>query len=157
VCNDLFLSLWTFVGSVVRNIISSCSFLCNRHGVDKDNVFVPYTQVGRLVGGELEFDLCDRFGGVEAFRTGACAVEDRVAAIQAHFVLELLLPLGRLAIPGIGHPSVSLHERRGAEVLVLVPPVGRAGGGAAGAEDAFVEPVELLAVLLRLEDLALLR
>lgn len=39
---------------------------------------------------------------------------------------------------------------RGAEVLVGAPPVGGAGGGAAGAEDALVHPVQLLPVLLRL-------
>lgn len=45
------------------------------------------------------------------------------------------------------HTSRHLHEDRGAEVLVGVPPVRRARGAAAGAQDALVHAVELLAVL----------
>lgn len=46
-----------------------------------------------------------------------------------------------------------MEERGGAEVLLGVPPVGGAGGGAAGAEDALVHAVELGAVGLGLRDL----
>jgi hypothetical protein len=44
-------------------------------------------------------------------------------------------------IPGVIEPAVRLEEDGWAEVLLAVPPVGWAGGGAAGAEDAFVEAV----------------
>lgn len=44
-----------------------------------------------------------------------------------------------------------MKERCGTEVLVLVPPVARAGGRAARTEDALVQAVELLAVLRALE------
>ena len=36
----------------------------------------------------------------------------------------------------------------------MVPPVGRAGGGTAGTKDAFIEAIQFLTVLLRLEELA---
>lgn len=39
-----------------------------------------------------------------------------------------------------------MEQHGGTEVLFAVPPVGGARGGAAGAEDAFVEAVELFAV-----------
>ena len=56
---------------------------------------------------------------------------------------------------GISHPSVSSHESGRSEVLVLVPPVTRATGRAAGAENALVQAVKLPTVLLRLQELAL--
>jgi hypothetical protein len=59
---------------------------------------------------------------------------------------------------GDGGIPVGVEQRGRAEVLLRVPPVGRAGGGAAGAEDALVHAVELGPVGLGLRDLlALLR
>jgi hypothetical protein len=69
-----------------------------------------------------------------------------MASIQAELILQLLLPLLGRRIARIRDPPIRLHERRGPEVLVLVPPVGGARGGAACAEDAFVETVEFGAV-----------
>lgn len=51
-----------------------------------------------------------------------------------------------MLVAGVGQPAVGLEEHGGTEVFFAVPPVGGAGGGAAGAEDAFVEAVELLPV-----------
>jgi hypothetical protein len=73
-----------------------------------------------------------------------------VAAVQAHRVVERVPALGRLLVAGVGQPPVGLQEDGGAEVLLRVPPVGRARGRAARAEDAFVETVELLPVRLAL-------
>jgi hypothetical protein len=44
---------------------------------------------------------------------------------------------------GDGGIPVGVEQRGQGEVLLRVPPVGRAGGGAAGAEDALVHAVEL--------------
>jgi len=52
-----------------------------------------------------------------------------------------------------GHSHLHQHGR--AEVRVGVPPVRRAAGGAARAQDALVHPVELLAVHLGLQELLL--
>ncbi len=73
-----------------------------------------------------------------------------MASVQAHAVVQHLFPLGRALVARIGEPAVRLQQDGGAEVLFAVPPVRGAGGGAAGAEDAFVEAVELLAVCGRL-------
>ena len=51
---------------------------------------------------------------------------------------------------------VRLQQDSWAQVLVLVPPVGGARGGAAGAEDALVQAVQLGARRLALEVLLLL-
>ena len=70
-------------------------------------------------------------------------------------MLTALLPKRRRGAKrgqgGQGGAPVGLHEDSWAQVLVRVPPVARAGGGAAGAEDALVEAVDLGAVLHRLE------
>lgn len=102
-------------------------------------------------------------------------VENSMAPIQTHFVLETLLALPTMGVlsaqglymskrtcfgkaysatsthSGVSHPPVSLHERSRSEVLILVPPVGRARRRAAGAENTFVETIEFLAVLDRLK------
>ena len=91
-------------------------------------------------------NLCDRLSRVQALRTSPAAVQDRVAPIQAHAIVQHLLPFRLVLVARIGQPAVGLEEHGGAEVFFAVPPVGGAGGGAAGAEDAFVEAVELFAV-----------
>ena len=95
-------------------------------------------------------DLSNRQGGVQAL--GACprAVENGVASVQAHAVVEGVLALGLPLVTRIGDPAVRLEENGRSKVLLLVPPVRGAGCRAAGAENAFVETVELLAVLLGL-------
>lgn len=108
------------------------------------------TQLTRLGESHALLDLGNRQRRVEAL--GACprAVKNGVASVQAHAVVEGVLALGLLLVTRVGDPAVRLEKNSGSEVLLLVPPVGRAGCRAAGAENAFVETVELLAVLLGL-------
>ena len=91
-------------------------------------------------------DLRNRPAGVQALGTRPRAVEDGVAPVQTHAVVQHLLPLGLVLVARVGEPAVGLQQHGGAEVFLAVPPVRRARGRAAGAEDAFVEPVELFAV-----------
>ena len=95
-------------------------------------------------------DLGNRQAGVEALGARPGAVENGVAAVQAHRVVEGVLALGRLLVAGVDQPAVRLEQDGGAEVLLRVPPVRGARGRAAGAQDALVEAVELLAVRLAL-------
>lgn len=71
-----------------------------------------------------------------------------MASVQAHAVVQRILALSFLFISRVGYPAVGLEEDSRAEVLLLIPPVRRAGCRAAGAENAFVETVELLALRL---------
>jgi hypothetical protein len=89
---------------------------------------------------------------------GACprAVKNGVATVQAHAVVEGFLALSHLLVSRVGDPAVRLEKNSGSKVLLLVPPVRGARRRAAGAENAFVETVELLAILLGLAVLATL-
>lgn len=100
--------------------------------------------------GELLLDVGNGETGVETLGAGTRAVENGVAAVQAHGVVESVLALGVALITGIGEPAVRLEEDGRAEVLLGVPPVRGARGRAAGTENALVETVKLLAVGLGL-------
>ena len=73
-----------------------------------------------------------------------------MAAIQTHGIVERGLALLGPLVAGIGQPAIALQQHGGAEVLLAVPPVARARGRAARAQDAFVQPVEFLALPRRL-------
>jgi len=97
--------------------------------------------------GQKFLDLGDGFARVQTLGAGLGAVHDGVAAIDRERVLQLVQALGGMLITGVDDPAVGLHEHGGAEVLVAVPPIGRAGCGAARAQDALVETVEFLSVV----------
>ena len=69
-----------------------------------------------------------------------------MASIQAHAVIQHRLPLRLMFVTAVCEPAVGLQENSGTEIFFAVPPVGGAGCGAAGAENAFIEAVELLTV-----------
>jgi hypothetical protein len=91
-------------------------------------------------------DLRNGQSGVQSLRARPRAVQDGVASVQAHAVVEGVLALGGLLVTRIVDPSVGLEEHGWSEVLLGVPPVGWAGCAAASAENALVEAVELAAV-----------
>lgn len=70
-----------------------------------------------------------------------------MATVDTHAVVESGLALGGALVTRVGQPAVGLEQDGGAQVLLTVPPVGRARGRAAGAQNAFVETVELPTVL----------
>lgn len=76
----------------------------------------------------LLLDLGNGLAGVQALGAGACAVEDGVATVQAHGVLELGLAGLRALVSGVNQPSVGLQQDGGAEVLFGIPPVRGARG-----------------------------
>mmetsp|Transcript_15215 Transcript_15215/g.41587 ORF Transcript_15215/g.41587 Transcript_15215/m.41587 type:complete len:308 (-) Transcript_15215:66-989(-) len=104
-----------------------------------------------LVGlGDLLLQVDDRLRRVEALGAAVGAVHDAVAAVELHGVVDPGEALLRELVAGVGDPAVGLHEHGRAEVVLGVPPVGRAGGHAAGAQDALVHAVQLGAVVLAL-------
>lgn len=93
-------------------------------------------------------DFGDGLGGVEALRAGVRTVHDRVAAVEAERVFERVQPFARGLVAAVSDPAVSLQQHGGAEEAVAVPPVGRARGRAAEAEDASCRAVAVRAVEL---------
>src|SRR5688572_33428250 len=82
--------------------------------------------------------LRDRLGRIEALGADVGAVHDRVAAIEAEGILQLVEPLARHLVAAVGKPAIGLEQDRGAEELLRIPPIAGAGGGAAGAQYALV-------------------
>lgn len=119
----------TKIGARGKNNVQNLGFLLERH---------------------LLLDLGNGEAGVQALGARPRAVEDRVAAVEAHGVLKGLHALGLFLVARVGQPAVRLQQDRRAQVLLRVPPVGRARCRAAEAQDALVQAVELLAVLLAL-------
>src|SRR5271165_560743 len=78
-------------------------------------------------------DMGDRLGGVQALRAGLGAVHDRVAAVEAERVLEIVEPLALRFVARIDEPAVRLQQDRRAKVAVAVPPKARACGRARSA------------------------
>src|SRR5690606_2468542 len=106
---------------------------------------------------DQRLDLGDGLGGVEALRAGPRAVHDRMAAVEPERILELVQAGAGVLVARVRDPAVGLQQDGGTQVALAVPPVARAGGAAAGAEDALVQAVQLLAVLRRLQPLAVRR
>lgn len=92
----------------------------------KPNDFPPYSS--DLVSGNLSeshalLNLGNGERRVKTLGAGPAAVEDSVAAVQAHAVVEAVHALSGLLVARVGNPAVGLHEDGGAEVLLAVPPV----------------------------------
>ena len=68
-------------------------------------------------------NLSNRLRRVQTLRTRPAAVQDGVAPVQAHAVVELIQPLTGRFIARVGDPAVGLEEDGRAEVLLAVPPV----------------------------------
>ena len=88
--------------------------------------------------------------GVQTLGASSGAIKNGMAAIQAHAIVQHRLALLFALVARIGQPAVGLQEHGRTEVFFAIPPVRGAWGRAARAEDAFVQPVEFLAVLGRL-------
>lgn len=81
-----------------------------------------------------------------------------MASIYTHRVIQRCLPLLGLLVSRIREPAIRLQQHSRTEIFLGVPPVRRAGSGAAGTENTFVQAIELLAVFFALSEFfALLR
>ena len=97
----------------------------------------------------LQLELGDGFRRVEALRARLGAVHDGVAAIEPERVFEVVEPFAGGLIAGILDPARRLQQRGRPQEPLAVPPIARARGRAAGAQDALVEAVELFARSIR--------
>src|SRR4029453_284924 len=99
---------------------------------------------------QLPLERSDRRRRVQPLGAGLGAVEDGVAAVEPERVLELVEALARALVAAVLDPAVRLQQDGGAEIAFAVPPVGGAGGRAAGAQDTLIEPVAVGAGFLEL-------
>src|SRR5688572_11669379 len=99
-------------------------------------------------------DLADRLRRVEALGAGLGAVHDGVAAIEPERVFQIVEPIAGRLVARIHDPAIGLQQHGGAEIAVAVPPVARARGRAAEAQDTLPQAVELGTFLRRLRALA---
>jgi hypothetical protein len=87
---------------------------------------------------------------IQPFWTRPGAVQDSMAPVQTHIIVQRLPALGLALIPRVSQPPIALQQDCRAEIFLAVPPVAGTRSAAASAEDALVEAVEFLAVRLRL-------
>src|SRR5688572_3100013 len=99
-------------------------------------------------------DLADRLRRVQSLGAGLGAVHDGVAAIEPERVFQVVEPVAGCLVARIRDPAIGLQQDGGAKIAVAVPPVARARGRAAEAQDAFPQAVEPGALLRRLRALA---
>src|SRR5690606_14772106 len=97
----------------------------------------------------------DRMRRGQPLGTDLGAVHDRAASVEPEGAFEEVEPFVAGPVAAVDDEAEGLKQACRAHELVRVPPVGRAGGRTAGAENAFVKPVQLGALLGRLEALAL--
>jgi len=124
--------------------------------------FVAFVEITRRVDliqeGNVELlDLANCLAGVQMLRADGGTVHDGVAGVDVHVILrQSLQSVKSEGVTTVGDPAISLQEHGRAQiVLVSVPPVAWTAGGAASAEDAFVEPIETLALGVALKNLGL--
>ncbi len=99
----------------------------------------------QLAGGDGLFDLADGLGDLDFARAGFGAVEDGMAAVDAKLVVQDLQALGASPVAAVEDEAVGSDDGCRADIL-LVRPEGRAGSGAAGAQDALGGVVKALAL-----------
>ena len=99
---------------------------------------------------EHHLDLGDGLGGVEALRAGLGAIHDGVAAVEPERVLKIVEPLAGCLVAAVHDPAVRLQQHGRPEEALAGPPIAGTAGAAAGAENAFVQSVDLGAVRGRL-------
>ena len=96
-------------------------------------------------------DFSDCLAWIEAFRTGARAVENGVTAIKPKRIFEVVESLFLRFVATVGQPAPSLQKHGWAEKAIAVPPMARATRGTAKAKDAFIITVDFSSLVSRLE------
>src|SRR5205814_5621074 len=98
-------------------------------------------------------DLADRRRWVQPLRADIDAVHDRVAAEQPVGIVQIIETRIQCLVAAVRDESIRREQAGRADELVGIPPERRTRSRAARAENAFVEAVEALAFLRRLQTL----
>lgn len=107
---------------------------------------LPPTVYPRLRKRHRLLNLLNRLTRIQPLRTSPGAIQDRMAPVQAHRIIQRRLPRLRALISRINQPPVRLQQYCRPQVFLGIPPVRGARRGAAGAKDALVEAVEFFAL-----------
>src|SRR5215472_2256901 len=102
-------------------------------------------------------DLGDRLGRIETLRAGFGAIHDGVAAVEAERIFEIVEASSGRFVAAVLEPTMRLQQRGWSHEALAVPPIARARGRAARAQDALIEAIELLAIFVALFPLLLWR
>ena len=76
---------------------------------------------------------------------------DGVAAVKLERIFKIIQSLTRLLVAAVDNPAICMQQNGRTEIAFRIPPIAGATGGAAGAENAFIEPIELFAVFRALQ------
>jgi hypothetical protein len=69
-----------------------------------------------------------------------------MTTIQPKRIFKIVEAFARRFIPTVSKPPIGLQVYRRPEKAIAIPPMARASGGTAKAEDAFVVAIELVTV-----------
>src|SRR6185437_6645009 len=105
--------------------------------------------------GDEFLDLRDGLARIQTLGAGSRAVENRVTTIQPKRILQCVEAVPSGLIAAVRQPTPSLQQCCRPQKALPIPPVARTSGRAAEAQDALVVPIELLAILDRLNPFAL--
>ena len=87
------------------------------------------------------------------FRTYVHAVHDGMAAEQAIRVVQIIQTLVGNGIAAVSNEAVGVQQTGRTDEFVGIPPERRTGGRAAGAQNTFVQAVQLFTLFLSLQTL----
>jgi len=96
-------------------------------------------------------DPSDGLSRVESLGTRLGAVHDGVASVERVIPLHLFHAVEQRLVTRIDHPTVHLHQHRGTQISIAIPPVTGAAGRAASAENALVQSIQFGTIFHRLK------
>ena len=111
------------------------------------------TQLMHLMKSMLQ--LVNRTTRIEILRTSMCAVHNSMTTIQLVSIVQTLQTLLCHLITGIRNPTIGLLENRRTQVLVRMPPIGRAGCRATSTQNTLIQTIQKQTILIGLKILHL--
>src|SRR4029078_6836053 len=126
-------------------------------GTTTDDAASPDERALHLPLDHHALDLGDGLGGGEGLGAGLGAIHDGMTAVEPERVLEIVEAVPGRLVAAVLQPAVGLKQRGRTKEAPAVPTKARARGGAARTQDALVQAIELLAVLVALPPLFLRR
>ena len=87
------------------------------------------------------------------FRTDVHAVHDGMAAEQTIRIVQIVQTLIGNGISAVGNEAVGIQQTRRTDEFVGIPPERRTGSRTAGAQNTFIQTVQLFTLFLSLQTL----